>query len=56
MFKIDNHTVAHYIYGFVSEYSGGEQIKNEFALFVHNRMTRIVSALISANNVIAAAE
>ena len=52
MLKVDNHAVAHYGDNFRAEYSGGKQIKDKFAEVVYNRVSGVVAALITNDNVL----
>ena len=50
--NIDNHAGAHHVHRAVAENSGGQKVKDELSLLVHDGMTRVVSALITGNYVV----
>ena len=47
MLDINDHAGAHHVHRAVAEDSGGQQVKDELSLLVHNGVTRVVSALIA---------
>ena len=52
VFYIDNHTVTHDVDGFVAKYSRRKKVKYELALFVYYRVSGVVSALITRDNIV----
>ena len=52
MLDINDHAGAHHVHRAVAEDSGGQQVKDELSLLVHNGVTRVVSALIAGNYVV----
>ena len=47
MLHIDYHARTHHIHGLVAENSGRQKVQNELSLFVYDRVSRVVSALIT---------
>ena len=52
MLQVHDHARAEDIGGLGAENAGGEQVQNEFSPVVHNRVSRIVTALIADNDII----
>ena len=48
---INNHTVTHNVNYFGTEDTGGKQIEDKLSSFINNGVSRIVAALIAANDV-----
>ncbi|CDD61063.1 putative uncharacterized protein [Clostridium sp. CAG:505] len=52
VFQVDNHTVAHDIDYVTAQNAGRQQIQYKFALIVDNRMSCVIAALITADDII----
>ena len=52
MLEVNHHSVPHDVHRGIAENTGRKQIQNKLALVVDNSMSRVVPALIAADNVI----
>ena len=56
MFYVNDHSGTHNVDGFISEYSGGEEVKDKLTSFVHDGMSGVIASLIARDDVVSCAE
>ena len=56
MVRVDDHTVAHHTDNVGAQDAGGQQVQHELAALVLDRVTGVVAALITCNDVILLAD